>query len=83
MDNYFNFNDPTRPPITLSLKTLLVGRGSQHFESKNVSREDQNQYFIKKWLYRNLKNGDRVSGLCTHSEVKKFDVLFSMCTFFL
>lgn len=59
IDNNFNFKDPgTWPPITSSIRTLLVEKGPQHCESKNVPRDNKGRHFSKKWFYRNLSNGD-------------------------
>lgn len=56
-----NFNDPgTWPPITSSIRTLLVEKGQQHYEPKNIPSDDKGPHFSKKWFYRNLSNGERV-----------------------
>jgi len=56
-----NFDDPgTWPPITSSIRTLLVEKGPQHYEPKNVPIDDKGQHFSKKWFHRNLSNGERV-----------------------
>ncbi|KAL4083660.1 hypothetical protein QTP88_028976 [Uroleucon formosanum] len=61
IDCNINFKDPgTWPPITSSIRTLLVEKGPQHYEPKNVPSDDKGRHFIKKWFYRNLSNGERV-----------------------
>ncbi|XP_016661805.1 uncharacterized protein LOC103310064 [Acyrthosiphon pisum] len=61
IDCNINFKDPgTWPPITSSIRTLLVEKGPQHYEPKNVPSDDKGRHFSKKWFYRNLSNGERV-----------------------
>ena len=61
IDSNFNFKDPgTWPPITSSIRTLLVEKEPQHCEPKNVPSDDKERYFSKKWFYRNLSNGEKV-----------------------
>lgn len=72
IDNNFNFKDPgTWPPITSSIRTLLVEKGPQHCEPKNVPRDNKGRHFSKKWFYRNLSNGEKVRRQwLMYSEVK-------------
>lgn len=72
IDSNFNFKDPgTWPPITSSIRTLLVEKGPQHCEPKNVPSDDKGRYFSKKWFYRNLSNGEKVRRQwLMYSEVK-------------
>jgi len=72
IDCNINFNDPgTWPPITSSIRTLLVEKGPQHYEPKHMPSNDKGRHFSKKWFYRNLSNGEKVRRQwLMYSEVK-------------
>ncbi|KAL4122358.1 hypothetical protein QTP88_014701 [Uroleucon formosanum] len=73
-----NFNDPgTWPPITSSTRTLLVEKGPQHYEPKNVPSDDKE---LKNCRAQGYDNGSNMAGkyngvqavICRKNELATF-----------